>query len=365
MKKIVLDFLDKIYNSRKDSMKYYTFGYQADYKKMANYDLGYVPFMKELEFTEKVNYISLANERNRCGILKNKTEYICVHDTASGAPSAGEIAHENWLSGMASNPESTTWVSWHFTVGDKMIINHIPIDEVAYHAGDGTGTPLSFTDTFIKFDGKVNVTISDDGYFVINDKKTNIEIPKDDDGNYAVNAKLPTLGINYKINELGNICLGNTYYNKSYNTISNRGGNLNSVGIESCVNYGSDYTKTMRNLANLVSRLCDHYNLDTCKVLQHNSFSGKDCPMTIRHSNRWDEFINLVDLNREYNKLSKDYDISFVSCNLDNLNKEGKIIKNEEGKEISYKCIVKELKSNEVFEKTYSFKMGKINYEED
>ena len=366
MNKNVLDFLEKIYQSKKGSMKYYTFGYQKEYQKNPNYDFGYVPFMKELSYIEKENYISLDNPKNRPGILKTSTEYICVHDTASAAPSAGELAHEKWLSGMASDPSSNTWVSWHFTVGDTMIINHIPIDEVAYHAGDGTGTPLEFIDTNIKYDNKkVEVSVSSDGYFIVNGIKTSIDIPKDDEGNKVINAKLPALGINYKINNLGNICLGNTYYNKGYNTISNRGGNLNSVGIESCVNLGSDYTKTMRVLANLVSRLCDHYNLPTSRVLQHNSFSGKDCPMTMRYNNRWDEFINLVSLNREYNILKKDYDISFESLDLDYLNKEGKIIKNEEGKEISYKCIVTDLKTNEIFEKIYSFRLGKLNYEED
>ena len=362
----VLNFLDHVFNSKSNGMKYYTFGYQKEYQKMVNYDLGYIPFIKELEFEEKENYISLDNPRNRCGIMKESTEYICVHDTASGAPSADEIAHERWLSGMAQNPESETWVSWHFTVGDKMIINHIPIDEVAYHAGDGTGTKLAFIDTSIKYENsEVNITISDDGFFVINNKKTTIEIPRNDDGKLMIDAKLPTIGINYRINELGNICLGNTYYNKGYNTISNRGGNLNSVGIESCVNYGSDYTKTMRNLAYLVAKLTDHYNLPTSRVLQHNSFSGKNCPMTIRYNNRWDEFINLVNLNREYNNLKNKYDISFISLNLDYLSKEGKIIKHEEGKEISYKVVVINKETNEKFEKTYSFKMEKLNYEKD
>ncbi len=34
--------------------------------------------------------------------------------------------------------------------------------------------------------------------------------------------------------------MGPTYYNTSYNKISNRGGNLASIGIETAVNDGSD-----------------------------------------------------------------------------------------------------------------------------
>ena len=61
MNKNVLDFLEKIYQSKKGSMKYYTFGYQKEYQKNPNYDFGYVPFMKELSYIEKENYISLDN----------------------------------------------------------------------------------------------------------------------------------------------------------------------------------------------------------------------------------------------------------------------------------------------------------------
>ena len=366
MNKSILEFLDNIYKSRMENQKYYTFGYQKEYQKMPNYDLGYVPFIKELEFTEKENFISLTNPKNRPGILKNKTLYVCVHDTASGAPSADELAHERWLSGMASDINSNTWVSWHYTVGEKYIIHHIPNDEVAYHAGDGTSTPLEFINTNIKNDKeKVNIEVGNDNYFYVNGKKTFIAIPQDENGDYPQNAILPMLGINYKIDNLGNIYLGNTYYNKGYNTISNRGGNLNSIGIETCVNYGSDYTKTMRNCAYLVSKLCKDYNLPIENVLQHNSFSGKDCPKTLRFNNRWWEFINLVSLNMEYNELSNDYDISFISLNPDYLNKEGKIIKHEEGKEINYKCVVINKKTNERFEKIYKFKLGKLNYEKD
>ena len=149
MDKQVLEFLDFVFNCKRKSLKYLTFGYQQDYKEKENYDLGYVPF-PNIKFEEIESIIPLTNPNNRCGVVRESTEYICVHDTASGAPSADAMAHKRWLDSMSNDVNSTTCVSWHFTVDDKYVINHLPIDEVGYHAGDGTGVKLEFINTKIK-----------------------------------------------------------------------------------------------------------------------------------------------------------------------------------------------------------------------
>ena len=356
MDKRVLELLDLIYQRRKGSLKYLTFGYQADYREKENLDLGYVPF-PNVKYEKIEAIIPLTNPNNRPGNLKESTEYVCVHDTASVAPSAGAIAHKNWLESMANNPESTTCVSWHFTVDDKYVIQHIPTDEVAYHAGDGTGTKLEFINTHIKGDKNSVIGKSDDGYFTVNGIKTNLSLPLDSDGNVAINAKFPALGINFIVNKYGEVELSNTYYNKGYNCISNRGGNLNSVGIETCVNYGSNYTKTMRINADLVSSLCKKYNLGLERVKQHNSFSGKDCPMTIRHANRWDEFIGLVDIYNKYTDLVGEFGFEFKSLTPELLDDEGFVLQLEKGKLVKY--IVKVINKNtkELFEKEYDYRL--------
>ena len=319
--------------------EYITFGYQADYRAKENKDFGYVPFCYELEFEEICEIIPLTNPNNRCGVLKESTEFIVVHDTASGAPSADAKAHRNWLMSMATNPESKTCVSWHFTVDDHSIYQHLPTNEVGYHAGDGTRVKFEFIDTNVKANQneKAEILIGEDGYYYVNGNKTNIEVPLDDDNNVPTNDQLPTLGINYKIGENGNYYISNTYFNSGYKKVANRGGNLNSVGIETCVNYGADYTKTMRVNAYLVAKLLCEFNLDIDRVKQHNSFSGKDCPMTIRHANRWDEFINLVEIYKYTMCELKGKKVTFESLSPEYLDKEGKVIKFEEGKEISYK----------------------------
>lgn len=78
------------------------------------------------------------------------------------------------------------------------------------------------------------------------------------------------------------------------------GGNKNGVAIEICVNEDGDFEKAFVNGANLAAYLLNEYNLTPADLRQHNDFSGKNCPRTIRESGRWQEFINLV--TERYNK---------------------------------------------------------------
>lgn len=59
-------------------------------------------------------------------------EYITVHETANTAKGANAEAHARLL-----EKGNTRVASWHFTVDDHQIIQHIPENEVAWHAGDG------------------------------------------------------------------------------------------------------------------------------------------------------------------------------------------------------------------------------------
>ncbi|WJZ23602.1 N-acetylmuramoyl-L-alanine amidase [Listeria phage LIS04] len=63
-----------------------------------------------------------------------KPQYITVHNTSNTSKGAGAKSHANF----AKNPK--TAVSWHFTVDDSVIYQHLPLNEVGWHAGDGRGT---------------------------------------------------------------------------------------------------------------------------------------------------------------------------------------------------------------------------------
>jgi hypothetical protein len=72
-------------------------------------------------------------------------------------------------------------------------------------------------------------------------------------------------------------------------------GNMNTVAIEICVNPDSDFVQAVHNAAELVHNLrADGVgNL----LVQHNHWSGKDCPTWLRngqHGITWDEFVALV-----------------------------------------------------------------------
>lgn len=67
-------------------------------------------------------------------------------------------------------------------------------------------------------------------------------------------------------------------------------GNLYGIGIELCVNEGSNFDKTFENATKLVAYLLKEYNLKINDIKTHNDFSGKDCPHNILKDNRMKEF---------------------------------------------------------------------------
>jgi N-acetylmuramoyl-L-alanine amidase len=76
--------------------------------------------------------------RNRPGTKLTGPKYITIHDTANPSKGADALMHARYLKGddAANRP-----ASWHFTVDDQRIVQHMPLDEVAWHAGDGSKGP--------------------------------------------------------------------------------------------------------------------------------------------------------------------------------------------------------------------------------
>lgn len=63
---------------------------------------------------------------------KMAAKYITVHDTGNASKGANAKMHNSYVHNNAPNP------SWHFTVDDKGIYQHLPLTENGWHAGDGT-----------------------------------------------------------------------------------------------------------------------------------------------------------------------------------------------------------------------------------
>ena len=88
--------------------------------------------------------------------------------------------------------------------------------------------------------------------------------------------------------------IGKTYYSELHNKIDYRGGNTNSIGIESCVNKGEDIYLIIQRIAKLIAKLLDENLLGFVRIVQHHYFSGKDRPQTMRTEGYYEHFLDLV-----------------------------------------------------------------------
>lgn len=75
--------------------------------------------------------------KRRPGIAM-KSQYVTIHNTG-----CANVPADNFRRSQL-DPSQDKEVSWHFTVDEKTIIQHLPITEVAWHAGNKTGNYTSF-----------------------------------------------------------------------------------------------------------------------------------------------------------------------------------------------------------------------------
>jgi len=66
--------------------------------------------------------------------------WIVVHDTASTALGSNALAHANYLYNNTVL-ENALWTSWHFSIDDHNVYQHLPEIERGFHAGDGSVLP--------------------------------------------------------------------------------------------------------------------------------------------------------------------------------------------------------------------------------
>lgn len=257
------------------------------------YVLGSVVYYLFEELTVIEDFVDESSS-NRPGKSSNgnafSLKYVTVHDVGFTGSAA-----------VTSNNNGRT-ASWHYSIGNDGVYQGLPLDEVGYHAGDGTRTPLRFTDTGIKApvgdDTPAVVTINQTtGMFEMNGEQTTIKAPLSEWGTIVKNSELPYTGINnYVDEETGTYWISNTHWDSTYDTLANYGGNLNSIGIETSVLEGSNLYYTWELTAKTIAlKILKPKGLKPRDVKQHNTFSGKDCPMTMRHANMWEEFMKHVE----------------------------------------------------------------------
>ena len=78
-----------------------------------------------------VDHIPRNTPYNRRPGLPMSPQYITIHST--GNPKSTAMNERAWL----TNPNNNVTASWHICVDEKEAVEAIPLNEVAWHAGDG------------------------------------------------------------------------------------------------------------------------------------------------------------------------------------------------------------------------------------
>lgn len=267
------------------------------------------------------------------------TWFITVHDSAAGKDSNGTgYALAVYAKQMADTGSEDK--SWHYSVGSDGIFKGLNEDLGGWHAGDGK-REATWTDTGIPANGAdwAEVTISDDGYWELNGIKSNLLAPEVPIQHYAGGwqttgtrrartSDLPSTGIATRVGSKGTFLINSVWWSQSYQTLSNYGGNVNSVGMETAIDEDVNLEVCWHNIAKLCADIIVRRNLalGLRAICQHNTFSGKDCPQTMRTAGRWEYFMKMAEAEYKVRKYLNDFKIEFI-CDSDLVNEKGQVIK--------------------------------------
>jgi N-acetylmuramoyl-L-alanine amidase len=80
-----------------------------------------------------IDHIPKTTANNRRPAIAMTAETITIHNT--GNPRSTARAERNWL----VSPQNSRQASYHIVIDDKETIECLPLNEVAWHAGDGRG----------------------------------------------------------------------------------------------------------------------------------------------------------------------------------------------------------------------------------
>ena len=288
------------------------------------------------------NYSSNPNNIDQYGGLRQgNPEFIVIHDTAN--INIGAYGNANYTVNSQTGTTSngiTDKSSYHYVIDDEEMYQILDDKYVAYHTNDGTlytdlvGTGITVADLGGDLRHRPAVTIqSYNGvdYFYLDGKRTNLTVADRyhyvQSTDYACtnwnissetsnpptssSTNINTLGFNAFIVD-GEYCLPQIHYKSSYGYYCMRGG-ANSIGIETSVCFSEDIFKTWHNTAKFTASLLVKYGLTPDRVVFHNNFSGKTCPMTMMNSGNVETFLDMVYLEYNVAKNFSGYTITFNS----------------------------------------------------
>lgn len=122
-------------------------------------------------------------------------------------------------------------------------------------------------------------------------------------------------------------------------------GNTQSIGIEMCVNSDGNFKKTVDNTVELVIYLMKKHNIPLSNVVQHNHWSGKNCPTSLRqnvYGITWNDFISKVKAGLNNNSTNKPASGKLYRVQVGAFSKKDNAIKlQKELKQKGYNSIIK------------------------
>lgn len=98
-----------------------------------------------------------------------------------------------------------------------------------------------------------------------------------------------------------------------------------SIGIETCINYGINLDIVWHRMGKLCSKLMLKYNMDMNSIYQHNHWCGKDCPHTLRANNLFSYALDMIEAEWIVGKCLSGYNITFESLTPEYLSNDGQI----------------------------------------
>ena len=123
-------FLDAIFISEIRAHKFTVAGVAPSYTA---YNYGYVPFYVNERSDVTVDILPDDHRVRPTPGTNFRRKYVVIHDTANNSSGAGASMHNDYIK------NTDRQASWHYTVDDVLIFQHIPDQERAWHAGDNEG----------------------------------------------------------------------------------------------------------------------------------------------------------------------------------------------------------------------------------
>lgn len=107
---------------------------------------GQIDIIEDLIYPDEANQIRPSGATSHEGMkMPGGVQWIVIHDTGMTHPNDNAARLNRYIHAQASNDYSELYddemmrtASWHFSIDDKEIYQHVPTDEVAWHAGDGS-----------------------------------------------------------------------------------------------------------------------------------------------------------------------------------------------------------------------------------